>query len=88
MRHNTKCTITIINPLKARFPPTFFFKVLIKFFERHNRIKIENMCKKYKWQATFYYIWDMDNLLGHKDSPFDRGKEVFEELYKHRIKVR
>ena len=55
---------------------------------REYRIKIENMCKKYKGQATFYYIWDMDNLLREKDSPFDRGKEVFEELYKHRIKVR
>lgn len=55
---------------------------------REYRTKIENMCNKYRGQATFYYIWDMDNLLGHKDSPFDRGKEVFEELYKHRIRVR
>ena len=55
---------------------------------REYRTKIENMCKKYKWQATFYYIWDMDNLLGYKDSPFDKGKEIFEELYKHRIKIR
>jgi len=52
------------------------------------RAKIENICKRYKWQATFYYIWDIDNLLGYKDSPFDKGKEVFEQLYKHRIKVR
>lgn len=52
------------------------------------RTKIENICRKYKGQATFYYIWDMDNLLEYKDSPFDRGKEVFEELYKHKIKVR
>ena len=55
---------------------------------RTYREKIENMCKKYKGQATFYYIWDMDNLLKKKDSPFDKGKEVFEELYKHRIRVR
>ena len=55
---------------------------------REYQEKIRNMCKKYTGQATFYYIWDMDNLLGHKDSPFDKGKEVFEELYKHRIKVR
>jgi len=55
---------------------------------REYRTKIENMCKKYAGQATFYYIWDMDNLLGHKDSPFDKGKEVFEKLFKHRIKVR
>ena len=55
---------------------------------REYRTKIENMCKKYKGQATFYYIWDMNGLLGYKDSPFDKGKEVFEELFKHRIKVR
>ena len=55
---------------------------------REYRTKIENMCRRYIGQATFYYIWDMDNLLGLKDSPFDKGKEVFEELYKHRIRVR
>ena len=55
---------------------------------RAYRMKIEGLCKKFKGQATFYYIWDMDNLLNKKDSPFDKGKEVFEELYKHRIKVR
>ena len=52
------------------------------------RLKIEKACKEYKGQAVFSYIWDMDNLLEYKDSPFDKGKEVFEELYKHRIKVR
>ena len=55
---------------------------------REYRTKIENMCKKYKGQAIFYYIWDMDNLLGYKDSPLDKGKEVFEKLYRYRIKVR
>ena len=55
---------------------------------RDYRMKLETMCKKYKWQATFYYIWDMDNLLGYKDSPFDKGKKIFEELYKNRIRVR
>ncbi len=55
---------------------------------RKYREKIENICRKYRGQATFYYIWDIDNLLKYKDSPFDRGKEIFEELYKHRIKVR
>ena len=46
------------------------------------------ICKKYSNQASFSYIWDFDNLLKEKDSPFDRGKEIFEELYKNRIKVR
>jgi hypothetical protein len=30
----------------------------------------------------------MDNLLDEKDSPFDKGKEVFEKLYRNRIKIR
>ncbi len=55
---------------------------------RKYRDKIERMCKKYSNQASFSYIWDFDNLLNEIDSPFDRGKEVFEELYKNRIRVR
>ena len=52
------------------------------------RQKIENLCVKYKNQANFSYIWDYDNLLQEKDSPFDRGKDIFEYLYKNRIKIR
>lgn len=52
------------------------------------REKLENLCRKYMHQATFSYIWDYDNLLDEKDSPFDKGKEVFEKLFKERVKVR
>lgn len=52
------------------------------------RKKLEDICKKYTNHATMSYIWDYKNLLNEKDSPFDKGKEVFEELFKHRIKVR
>lgn len=55
---------------------------------RKYRIKIEAMCKKYKNQASFSYIWDYDNLLEEKDSPYDKGKQIFEYLYKNRVKVR
>jgi len=55
---------------------------------RKYREKILSMCKKYINQANFSYIWDYDNLLKEKDSPFDKGKDIFEELYKNRIKVR
>ena len=30
-------------------------------------------------------LWDMNNLLNKKDSPTDRGLEVFQELYTNRI---
>ncbi len=52
------------------------------------RKKLEDLCNKYKLQAKFSYIWDYDNLLKEKDSPFDRGKEIFEKLLKNRVKVR
>ena len=52
------------------------------------REKIEGLCRRYKNQATFSYIWDYDNLLEEKDSPFDKGKEVFEELYRNRVKLK
>jgi len=52
------------------------------------RQKIESMCRHYLAQATFSYIWDYDNLLEEKDSPFDKGKQIFEHLYKNRIRVR
>ena len=55
---------------------------------RQYRLKIEQMCQRYTSQATFSYIWDYDNVLEEKDSPFDKGKEIFEYLYKNRVKVR
>ena len=55
---------------------------------RKYREKIEGLCRKYKNQANFSYIWDRENLLDEKDSPFDKGKEIFDYLYKNRVKVR
>ena len=52
------------------------------------RRKLEELCRKYKNQAEFSYIWDYNNLLKEKDSPFDRGKEIFEKLLKERVKVK
>lgn len=55
---------------------------------REYRKKIESLCAPYRYKANFSYIYDTDNLLKEKDSPFDRGKEVFEHLYKKRIRIR
>ena len=30
-------------------------------------------------------IWDNENLINHKDSPMDKGREIFEKLYNNRI---
>lgn len=55
---------------------------------RKYKERIISMCRKYSNQAVFSYMWDYDNVLEEKDSPFDKGKEVFEHLYKTRVKVR
>lgn len=52
------------------------------------RAGLEKICHSYKGKASFSYIWDYENILKRKDSPFDRGKEIFEHLYRKRIKVR
>lgn len=32
-------------------------------------------------------LWDRENLLDYKDSPTDKGKEVYNHLFKNRIKI-
>lgn len=49
--------------------------------------KLSAMCKKYLPYCNFSFIFDFENLLDYKDSPIDKGKEVFEKLYKGRINV-
>ena len=53
------------------------FKHLVK--------NLKNIHKKYSPYATISFLFDKWNLLGYKDSPLDRGPEVFKQLYKQRI---
>lgn len=50
--------------------------------------KLKKLCLKYSNYCTFYFIYDFNNLLNLKDSPIDKGKEVFEKLLKSKVKVR
>ena len=48
--------------------------------------KLESICKRYKNKVQMGFIWDSQDLLELKESPIDKGKEVFLELYwKHTI---
>jgi len=51
-------------------------------------IKKDHNINKLKQYINVEYIFDKDDLLGEKDSPVDRGLEVFAELYKHKIGLR
>ena len=44
--------------------------------------KLKTLCKRHCTECIMGYIYDYQNLLRLKDSPIDRGKEVFLQLYK------
>ena len=52
------------------------------------REKLIRMGRKYSYLADFSYIFDEEGLLNRKDAPVDKGKDVFERLYRKRITVR
>lgn len=55
------------------------FKKLIK--------NLKNIHKKYGHFITISYCFDKENLLDYKDSPIDKSKEVFLELYRKRVNL-
>ena len=52
------------------------------------RKKLVDICQTYSTLINCSYIWDYEGLLEEKDSPYDKGKDVFQYLFKNRIKVR
>lgn len=49
--------------------------------------KLSKICHKYENYCNFSFIFDKWNLLNEKDSPIDRGQQIFERLFLERIKV-
>ena len=49
--------------------------------------KLYKMCKKYSHYGNFSFIYDTENLLNLKDSPSDKGEEVFLKLLERRVIV-
>lgn len=50
--------------------------------------KLWNICQKYKQYCNFSFIYDREELLNLKDSPTDKGEEIFLQLLKKRVKVK
>ena len=55
------------------------FKKLVK--------NLKNIHKKYGHYIIISFIFDKENLLDYKDSPIDKSKEIFLELYKNRVNL-
>ena len=49
--------------------------------------RIYSLAHKFTAFCRTYVLWDYMGLLGKKDSPFDRGKEVLETLMKHKVEI-
>lgn len=54
---------------------------------KKDRQLLQNICRMFESQASFSYIWDYDNLLNEKDSPFDKGKDIWNHLYKMKVRM-
>lgn len=50
--------------------------------------KLYSIGKKYQTYADFSFIYDRENLLEMKDSPTDKGANVFWKLYKRRVRIK
>lgn len=50
--------------------------------------KLYNLCKKYSNYCNMSFIYDRQNLLKLKDSPTDKGFEIFKKLFDRRVIVR
>lgn len=50
--------------------------------------KLKNISNKYNPYCKISFLFDIDNLLGYKDSPIDVSKEVFLKLFKNRLNER
>lgn len=58
------------------------YKGFLRYIKR-----IYSLAYKFTAFCRTYVIWDDMGLLGKKDSPFDRGKEVLEILMRHKVEI-
>ena len=52
------------------------------------QIRKDHNIRRLKQYVNVEYLWDKDNLLYEKDAPVDKGLNVFETLYRQRLRYR
>ena len=68
-----------------------FGKAIVLCFDKDVTYEeIYEECRKFKRLTDVYYIWDKDNLLKDKESPCDKGFDIWNKLcteYKYKFEV-
>ena len=82
---NTGAILTShLNPHQMRILITLGCRVVFAL-DKDVRVRDDHNIRRLKQFVNVEYIWDKDNLLGEKDAPVDRGKEIWEKLYEGRV---
>lgn len=82
--HNTGALLTShLSPYQMKILASLGCRVTFAL-DKEIDIRQDKNIQKLKQYVNVDYLWDKDNLLGEKDAPVDKGKEVFERLYECR----
>lgn len=85
---NTCCLMTShLSPRQMAILAKLGVRVVFAL-DKEVKIRNDENISRLKNYVNVEYICDMKDLIGEKDSPADKGKEVFEELYKNRFRYR
>ena len=82
LERNEKAILEVLANEKNKFNKTL--EKGLREFEKLTR-NLTNINKKYGKYVNISFLFDKWNYLDYKDSPIDKGKNVFLELFKRRI---
>lgn len=76
-----------LNPQQLKLLAKLGVRVVFAL-DKEVRIRDDHNIGKLKRYVNVDYLWDARDLLDDKDSPVDKGEEVFRKLYGQRLKYR
>lgn len=86
--HNGAALLTShLNPQQMKLLAKLGVRVVFAL-DKEVRIRDDHNIEKLKQYTNVEYLWDRQDLLDEKDSPVDKGLEVFKQLYEQRLRYR
>lgn len=86
--HNAGAILTShLNPNQMKILAKLGCRVVFAL-DKDVRVRDDHNINKLKQYVNVEYIWDREDLLDEKDSPVDKGREIFQKLYEQRLRLR